>query len=69
MTRVRCKECERKLDTVQAACGGCKCGAVFCSEHRLPENHSCTYDHRSEGLAKLQKQLDKRVVSQKVQGI
>lgn len=70
MTRVRCKTCEKKLDTVQATVGACKCGFAYCSGHRLPENHACTYDHRKEGLAKLQKQMDDAaVIPQKVQTI
>jgi predicted nucleic acid binding AN1-type Zn finger protein len=69
MTRVKCKCCQKKLDAVQATCGVCKCGFVFCSQHRLPESHECSYDHRKDGLAKLQKQMDEAIVPQKVQMI
>jgi len=33
----------------------CKCGESFCSEHRLPESHTCTFDHQSIGKQQLTK--------------
>ena len=26
-----------------------RCGGNFCSWHRCPETHSCSFDYRSEG--------------------
>jgi hypothetical protein len=32
----------------------CKCKRTFCQIHRYPDQHSCTFDHRAEGLATIQ---------------
>mgnify|MGYP000122522123 FL=1 len=37
----------------------CKCGLVFCTMHRLPEDHECTFDHMKNGIKKLEKDLIK----------
>jgi predicted nucleic acid binding AN1-type Zn finger protein len=31
----------------------CRCGEVYCSKHRLPEEHGCTFDHQMAGRRKL----------------
>lgn len=46
----------------------CKCGARFCSLHRLPEAHCCTFNHKDLQLKNLQKQLV-RVIGDKVDKI
>ncbi|XP_078452424.1 AN1-type zinc finger protein 3 [Lampetra fluviatilis] len=60
----RCFTCRARLELVQQELGLCRCGFVFCSLHRLPEQHACTYDHmghgRQEALQKMVK-LDKKV--------
>lgn len=43
---VRCGCCNRKAGTMGFRC---KCGKMFCSRHRLPEDHGCTYDHKASG--------------------
>lgn len=45
----RCGVCKSKLELAQRAIGRCKCDFVFCSLHRLPEQHSCQYDHKEDG--------------------
>lgn len=45
----RCWSCKIKLELAQRELGGCKCGYVFCAMHRLPEQHSCIYDHKEGG--------------------
>ncbi|KRX09400.1 hypothetical protein PPERSA_04706 [Pseudocohnilembus persalinus] len=39
----RCWNCNRKcgLNGIE-----CKCGFVYCSKHRLPEQHDCQFDHK-----------------------
>ncbi|XP_052007149.1 AN1-type zinc finger protein 4-like [Xyrauchen texanus] len=32
----------------------CRCGNIFCSMHRYPETHDCTYDYKSAGRRFLQ---------------
>lgn len=43
----------------------CKCTKVFCPEHRLPEDHGCSFDFKAEGKATLSAALVK-VVADKV---
>lgn len=43
--RIRCRPALRFI---------CKCNKTFCQSHRYPDQHSCTYDHRAEGLASIQ---------------
>lgn len=46
----RCWSCKRKTGPMSFKC---KCQFYFCSRHRLPEEHSCSFDHRSAGVRKL----------------
>ena len=27
----------------------CQCEKNFCGEHRLPEDHACTFDYKAQG--------------------
>lgn len=66
MTVKRCShsECKKKvvLDTP------CKCTKVFCPMHRMPEDHRCSYDFKTEGKKTLSAELVK-VVAEKVLAI
>ncbi|CAG9331631.1 unnamed protein product [Blepharisma stoltei] len=31
----------------------CRCDNFFCSRHRLPEEHLCSFDHKTQGIRKL----------------
>lgn len=42
--RDRCWTCRKKLGLVGIEC---RCGYVFCSIHRYPEEHNCDFDYRS----------------------
>mmetsp|Transcript_7260 Transcript_7260/g.10727 ORF Transcript_7260/g.10727 Transcript_7260/m.10727 type:complete len:119 (-) Transcript_7260:1118-1474(-) len=46
----RCGACKRKLGPMSFAC---RCGVFYCSRHRLPEQHNCTFDHRTHAQRKL----------------
>ena len=37
----------------------CKCELRFCSKHRQPETHQCTFDFKAAGRALLEKNLVK----------
>jgi predicted nucleic acid binding AN1-type Zn finger protein len=54
----RCGVCRKKLKLTDYEC---RCSARFCSQHRLPEEHSCTYDFKAAGRTQLSKQLEKAV--------
>jgi predicted nucleic acid binding AN1-type Zn finger protein len=58
-------ECKKKLTLIDMEC---KCGFKFCSLHRLPESHNCTYDFKKESKVLLAKTLIK-VVHEKVEKI
>lgn len=60
-----CYLCSKKLTLVDITMGLCKCKEVFCKKHKLPEDHSCSYDHKSNQQENLKLQLN-TVTSQKV---
>ena len=52
--------CNKKLKLTDFEC---RCELIFCPNHRLPENHICKFDFRSEGCKILEKNLPKIVCS------
>ena len=46
-------ECKKKLQLTDFKC---KCNNTYCSKHRLPETHNCSYDYKSFGRNLLDKQ-------------
>jgi predicted nucleic acid binding AN1-type Zn finger protein len=54
----RCGSCRKKLALTVFEC---RCKIRFCALHRAPEEHACTFDFKSHGLACLEKQLTKAV--------
>ena len=60
-------ECRRKLMLTDMPC---KCGIIFCSLHRLSEQHACTFDYkktRNDDTKTKSEEL--RCVADKVEGI
>jgi len=55
MDHKRCATCQKKL----GVCEGieCRCQSVFCSIHRYPEKHQCTFDYSH---------LDTKIISRSV---
>ena len=49
-TKSTCPTCGKKANTLGIVC---KCGNKYCMAHRMPEDHSCTFDHKSDLQAKL----------------
>jgi len=45
-----CQVCRKKLGLLAFTC---RCEGEFCAAHRPPEEHSCTFDFKAEGKAKL----------------
>jgi hypothetical protein len=58
----RCVVCNKKLGLIPFKC---KCEEIFCSTHRAPEDHKCTYDFKTEGKAWLEKN-NKVCITQKL---
>ncbi|KAJ8638037.1 hypothetical protein MRB53_012304 [Persea americana] len=42
----RCSGCRRKVGLTGFRC---RCGDLFCSEHRYSDRHACSYDYRGAG--------------------
>ena len=59
----KCKVCKKKLGIVMVF--DCKCGGVFCAEHRYAYEHACTWDHKGEQKKKIE-QNNPLVVADKV---
>jgi hypothetical protein len=48
----KCVVCNKKLGLIPFKC---KCEESFCSMHRAPEDHKCTYDFKREAKEWLEK--------------
>ncbi|MHA1819070.1 MAG: AN1-type zinc finger domain-containing protein [Promethearchaeota archaeon] len=48
---VKCAYCGKDIDYLPFKCRYCH--KYYCREHRLPENHACTYEFREESLREL----------------
>lgn len=54
--QVKCALCQKKVGIFGVEC---KCKLIFCSRHRLPEMHQCSFDFKSKGKDQLMKDLVK----------
>ncbi|EFA08134.1 uncharacterized protein LOC663257 [Tribolium castaneum] len=50
----RCSECNKRLNITNIY--DCRCGKIFCSQHRYSEVHRCSYDYKTEGRRILEHQ-------------
>ena len=50
--QARCYICKKKMGLLPFKC---KCEREFCSAHRAPEDHQCTYDFKNDAKALLEK--------------
>lgn len=62
--RMRCFSCRKKVGLTGTEC---RCGYVFCGEHRYPEEHKCDFDFQKLAQQKVATKTGGAVVS-KVQG-
>jgi len=60
-------DCERKLSLVESTIK-CRCQNTFCTKHRLPKAHNCTYDYKLDHKRQLEENLVK-VIADKIQKI
>lgn len=49
-TSTRCQQCRKKVGLTGFKC---KCGMLFCGQHRYAESHSCTFDYKTAEREKL----------------
>ena len=61
----KCFSCTKKTGLLGYQC---KCSHNYCKNHRLPEDHDCSYDFRSEGRERLA-EANPLVRAEKVQKI
>lgn len=54
--RKRCFGCNKKVGLLGIEC---KCGFIFCNAHRLPQNHSCSFNHYQKARMKLKNEIVK----------
>ncbi len=38
-------ECNKKINLTQQIIGKCRCNNIYCTTHRLPEAHDCSYNY------------------------
>lgn len=50
----RCSECNKRLNITNIY--DCRCGKIFCAQHRYSEVHHCNYDYKTEGRRLLEQQ-------------
>lgn len=58
----RCNKCSRKTGLLGFTC---RCGLLFCAQHRHPGDHSCSFDYRALAQDHLAK-ANQRVVAAKL---
>lgn len=46
----------------------CRCGELFCEQHRYPESHACSFDHKASERLKIQED-NPVVISEKVKRV
>ena len=46
------ENCKKRIPLIEWKC---KCGGKFCTTHRLPEKHNCTWDYKMTETEKKQK--------------
>lgn len=63
---LRCDQCNRKLNVTNNYT--CRCGKLFCGQHRYSEVHGCKYDYKTSGRLILEQQ-NPLVVAEKLRKI
>lgn len=64
--QLRCDQCNRKLNISNNYT--CRCGRLFCAQHRYSEVHNCSHDYKTEGRLILEQQ-NPLVVAEKLRKI
>ncbi|KAL2536735.1 Zinc finger A20 and AN1 domain-containing stress-associated protein 5 [Forsythia ovata] len=49
----RCSGCRKKVGLTGFRC---RCGELFCSEHRYSDRHDCSYDYKAAGREAIEKE-------------
>lgn len=62
----RCATCNKKLSLPTQFL--CKCAGIFCTNHRFPDSHQCTFDHKEQWKKSLEEK-NPQVVAEKISKI
>ena len=58
----RCPMCNKKIKLTDMEC---RCGNIYCMEHRLPELHNCCFNYKKEGKEMLNKN-NPQIIKEKI---
>jgi hypothetical protein len=50
-----CWSCKKKVAFAKQLSNKCKCGRVFCDQHRQAEAHDCEFNYKVEGRDRIEK--------------
>lgn len=50
-----CWSCKKKVTFAKQLSNKCKCGRVFCDQHRQAEAHDCEFDYKVEGRERIER--------------
>nr|CCA16605.1 conserved hypothetical protein [Albugo laibachii Nc14] len=50
--KIKCWQCKKKIGITAVEC---RCGYVFCKQHRYQDQHSCTFDFKEADRAELKR--------------
>jgi len=62
----RCWKCNKKVGLTGVEC---RCGYVFCAQHRFEDAHNCDFDFMANDRSNLKKKLGKSAKFKKVEKI
>jgi predicted nucleic acid binding AN1-type Zn finger protein len=62
----KCHVCNKKLGLLPF---DCRCGHQFCSIHRYPEEHKCSFDYKEFAKEQLEKTIVVKDLVQKIEKI
>lgn len=62
-TKNRCQVCNKRVGLTGFEC---RCGGLYCGEHRYDTAHNCTFDYKTVGREELRKS-NPQVISDKIQ--
>jgi hypothetical protein len=66
VSRRQCFLCKKKLSLSSEFI--CKCDNLFCSKHRFPDTHNCSFDHKN-GWKKNLEEKNPQVINEKISKI
>jgi hypothetical protein len=66
INKKRCNLCNKRITLATEFT--CKCSGIFCSLHKYPDTHNCSFDHKAEWKKSL-KEKNPTVSGEKIEKI